>query len=73
MAVEESRSSSQRLAVAEDLDPIPEFMMQRAEQAGFHVPYARRFAAAQRGLRLKREAGSLDDVHTRSTNERDFP
>src|SRR6266496_58568 len=44
----ESRSSSQRLAVAENLDPIPEFMAQRAEQAGFRVPYARRFAAAQR-------------------------
>src|SRR6266571_8709713 len=27
----------------------------------------------RRGLRLEREAGRLDDVHTRSTNERDFP
>src|SRR5712692_7106359 len=47
-AVEETRSSSQRLAVAENLDPIPEFIAQRAEQAGFHVPYARRLAAAER-------------------------
>src|SRR5712692_1303911 len=46
--VEESRSSSQRLAVAENLDPLPEFIAQRAEQAGFHVPDARRFAAAER-------------------------
>src|SRR6266545_4162632 len=47
-AVEESRSSSQRSAVAENLDQIPEFMAQRTEQAGFRVPDARRFAAAQR-------------------------
>src|SRR5712691_3406232 len=47
-AVEAPRSSSQRLAVAENLDPIPEFIAQRGEEAGFHVPDARRFAAAQR-------------------------
>src|SRR6266705_2484472 len=47
-AVEESRSSSQRPAVAKNLDPIPEFIAQRAEQAGFRVPYAQRLAAAQR-------------------------
>src|SRR5713101_7412426 len=46
-AAEKSRPSSQRLAVAENLDPIPEFMAQRAEQAGFGVPHARRFAAAE--------------------------
>src|SRR5258708_15888048 len=46
-AVEESRSSSQRPALAKNLDPIPEFMAQRAEQAGFRVPYALRIAASQ--------------------------
>src|SRR5207247_9087036 len=40
-------SSAQRLAVAENLDPLPEFVTQRAEQAGFRAADARRLSAAE--------------------------
>src|SRR5438552_312555 len=41
-------SSGQRLAVAENLDPLPEFVTQRAEQAGFRAADARWLSAAER-------------------------
>src|SRR5712664_461530 len=41
-------SSTHRLAVAEELDPFPEFVAQSAERAGFGVADARGFSGAER-------------------------